>query len=158
MLNADELKHGPGPRLAFLASLDPQVIAEVMVAFANTEGGIFVLGLQPDGQPVTGTMISEEGVQKALETAENLFNPGIVIEDWKELELEEADSADNDPLGRVVISANETRQPLETVARSSEPSSAPSESAALEIPAPQAAVVAVPIDKEASASTDGSAK
>lgn len=179
MLNADELKHGPGPRLAFLASLDPQVIAEVMVAFANTEGGIFVLGMQADGQPVTGTMISEAGVQKALETAENLFNPGIVIEDWKELELEDTDSADNDPLGRVVIMANETPQPLETAARSSEAASAQSEkapdaappvtssegakpdSAALDMPAPQSAVVAIPLDTDASPilmSTDGSAK
>ena len=114
MLNADELKHGSGPRLAFLASLDPQAMAEVMVAFANTEGGIFVLGLEANGQPVTGTILSQEAVQKALEAAENLFNPGIVIEDWKELELEDEVFADTDPSGRIVIPANGT-PPLATI-------------------------------------------
>ncbi|GEM_PF-190954 len=114
MLNADELKQGPGPRLAFLGSLDAQILAEIMVSFANTEGGIIVLGLDANGQPSAGT-ISAEGVQKVLESAENLFNPGIVIEAWQVLTIEDDYFFDEAALGRVIIPANPVSKSAEGV-------------------------------------------
>ena len=45
MLNPEFLKNGPGPRLAFLEKPEARLIAEAMVAFANTEGGTIIVGL-----------------------------------------------------------------------------------------------------------------
>lgn len=39
MINPELIKEGQGPRMVFLEQPDSQVIAETLVALANTEGG-----------------------------------------------------------------------------------------------------------------------
>ncbi|NJR12755.1 hypothetical protein HC776_02515, partial [bacterium] len=61
-------------------------------------------------QPSRGLDISDDDVQKLLEAAENLFNPGIVIEEWAELDIDEEDLLRLDMLrleGRTIIPASE---------------------------------------------------
>jgi len=86
MANAEILKSGEGPRLAFLQSADATKIAETLVAFANTEGGMIVVGLESDGTPVTDK-IEGKDIDNALKEADDLYNPPVVIEKWEEIPL-----------------------------------------------------------------------
>ena len=76
MLNPDFLKNGPGPRLAFIEIPDAKLIAETLVAFANTEGGTLVVGLKHNGD--AGVKIESEALPKALKEADSLCSPSIV--------------------------------------------------------------------------------
>ena len=44
------LKQRPGQRLAFLAEADVEILAECLVALANGDGGLIVLGLNENGR------------------------------------------------------------------------------------------------------------
>ena len=80
-----------GPRLAFLQAADADLIAENMVAFANTEGGTIIVGLQADGTP-SNTPANGFEIEKALRRADDLYNPPVVIEKWGEVALQTAES------------------------------------------------------------------
>jgi ATP-dependent DNA helicase RecG len=89
MLNPDLIKSGEGPRLAFLEKAEPQYLAETLVAFANTEGGTVVIGVQEDGTPVK----PEPDVKKldaALKEADASCNPSVVVGTWERIEMDEA--------------------------------------------------------------------
>ncbi len=81
------IESGEGPRLAFVHAADAGLIAENMVAFANTEGGIIIVGLQADGRPST-TLIESQEIDSVLKRADDLYNPPVVAEEWKEVVLE----------------------------------------------------------------------
>ena len=87
MSSSELVKAGEGPRLAFVQTTDAAIIAENMVAFANTEGGVIVVGLQPDGTPSTSR---PEGpnLDEVLRLADDLYNPPVVIENWEEFTVE----------------------------------------------------------------------
>jgi len=78
---------GEGPRLAFVPAADANLIAENMVAFANTEGGIIIVGLQADGAPAATRTTSHE-IDRVLKQADDLYSPPVVIENWEEAVLE----------------------------------------------------------------------
>ena len=73
MSNKDLIKSGQGPRTAFLEKADAQVMAETMVAFANTEGGTLVIGVNKDGEPVP-KKIETDVLEKALKEADFVYS------------------------------------------------------------------------------------
>lgn len=79
-----------GPRLAFARVADADVIAENMVAFANTEGGTIIVGLQADGT-ISNAPANSCEIERALRRAEDLYNPPVVIERRGEIVLQSAE-------------------------------------------------------------------
>ncbi len=69
------LKEKPGSRLAFLPAADIEPLAECLVALANGDGGLIVLGLDDNGRPTTP--IWEEEAEGALREAAGLCRPPV---------------------------------------------------------------------------------
>ncbi|MCA9908633.1 MAG: putative DNA binding domain-containing protein [Anaerolineae bacterium] len=86
MLNPDFLKSGQGPRLAFMESASADKLAELLVAFANTDGGMIVIGLKSDG--TYEATIERDVLTKALKEAEALCSPVVTTGSWEDVELE----------------------------------------------------------------------
>jgi len=84
MLTIEQIKRGTGSRLAFMEKADTKKIAETMLAFANTEGGIIVLGLTEKGKP-SSTKIRIEQIQQLLKALDDMLSPPVVIDQWEEL-------------------------------------------------------------------------
>ena len=79
-----------GPRLAHVPRADAALIAENMVAFANTEGGVIIVGHDAGGSPVSAP--AENGdIDRVLRHAESLYNPPVVVEHWEEIAREPSD-------------------------------------------------------------------
>lgn len=86
MATLDLLKHGQGPLVAFLPKADAKTIAETLIAFANTEGGTIVIGVNDDGKP-SRARVDSDLLQKALRSADELYNPTVVLDRWEELQM-----------------------------------------------------------------------
>ncbi|MBE0689949.1 MAG: putative DNA binding domain-containing protein [Anaerolineae bacterium] len=86
MLNPDFLKSGQGPRLAFLETAVADKLAEMLVAFANTDGGMIVIGLKSDGD--YAATIERDALTKTLKEAEELCSPMVTTGSWEDVELE----------------------------------------------------------------------
>lgn len=121
MLNIDLIKAGQGPRVAFLDKTDSKAIAEALVAFANTEGGTLVIGVDDEGKPVK-QKTDHAALETALKEADDLCNPTVVVGTWEEIEIEgEKTFALRVPRsielhaltdGRVLIRSGTTNRPL----------------------------------------------
>ncbi|MDE0198355.1 MAG: putative DNA binding domain-containing protein [Caldilineaceae bacterium] len=75
----------PGPRHAFLPRLNPDSLAETLVAFANGEGGTVVLGVDANGS--RGDQLVGDDVEGALRAALALCRPPMRTE-WQEEETQ----------------------------------------------------------------------
>lgn len=100
MINLELIREGQGPRMAFLELADSQVIAETLVALANTEGGTIVIGLKANGEPADDTPVSD-AMQSAMRGAENLYNPPVVVDQWEEIQLNLQDNNKSIDNGKV---------------------------------------------------------
>ena len=75
----------PGPRHAFLPRLNPDSLAETLVAFANGEGGTVILGVDANGGQ--GDQLVGDEVEGALRAALALCRPPMRTE-WQEEETQ----------------------------------------------------------------------
>lgn len=77
------LKKNPGQRLAYLPGADVELLAECLVAFANGDGGMIVLGVDEDGRIIDS--IWEEEAEGALHRALELCQPPVPTH-WQPIE------------------------------------------------------------------------
>ncbi len=75
--------HQPGSRLAFLPNAEVESLAECLIAFANGEGGLIVIGLDEEGKPTE--TIWEEEAEGALLEATRLCRPPVPTQ-WQMVE------------------------------------------------------------------------
>jgi len=73
----------PGPLTAYLPDAVPERLAECLVAFANSDGGTVIVGLDEKGQAVQ--RVYAEELEGALKSAERLCRPPVVT-GWEQLE------------------------------------------------------------------------
>ncbi len=66
---------GEGPRTAILPEVDDDLLAETLTAFANSDGGTLLVGLDATGQP-TGR-VSPDEMEGALRVAETHCHPPV---------------------------------------------------------------------------------
>ncbi len=86
MLDPNALQNGPSSRLEFIPDPTAEALAEVLVSFANTDGGTIVVGLDPSGEYV-GQAYSED-LEGILREAEKMCRPPVVIGHWEQFEME----------------------------------------------------------------------
>ncbi len=77
------IKRGEGPGLAILAAVDNESLAELLVAFANTDGGAILIGVDGQGQ-ATGEVMAEE-LEGALRMAQARCRPPVQT-NWQQME------------------------------------------------------------------------
>ncbi len=96
MNNAEFMSGGEGPRLAFVHAANADQIAENMVAFANTEGGVIVVGVQSDGNPAS-TPPNVAEIDHVLKLADDLYNPPVVTEKLEQIHIQTFENAPDLP-------------------------------------------------------------
>ncbi len=90
MLN-ELVAKGPGPLVEYLAEPDIDALAETLVAFANSDGGTIVVGVDPKGRP-TGAVYPDE-LDQALRAGAARCRPPVQT-DWYQEET---------PAGMVIL-------------------------------------------------------
>ena len=96
MTVSEFIRGGEGPRLAFVDSANAVQIAENMVAFANTEGGVIVLGLQSDGHSDAASPEVSE-IDRVLTLADDLYNPPVVTEKLEQIHFQTIEDRPDPP-------------------------------------------------------------
>ena len=80
------LRKKPGPRLVYLPDAEAEVLAECLVAFANGDGGLIVLGVDERGQ--TTQEIWSEEAEGGLREAASLCRPPVPSR-WQPIETQD---------------------------------------------------------------------
>lgn len=88
MMYPGMIKTGQGSRVAFLDKADSRLLAETMVAFANTEGGTIIIGLKDNGE-LSKSKIDTSRLEEALKEADELCSPAVVVGNWEEMDIEQ---------------------------------------------------------------------
>ncbi len=119
MTFAHLLQKGPGQTVEFLPELDTDALAEVLVAFANGDGGTVLIGVSAQGE-VNGSLLDED-VEEALRGALSQCRPPVRTE-WRQVDtpqgpvitLEVPRSTELHTLadGRVLIRSGARNRPL----------------------------------------------
>ncbi|MCZ7667996.1 MAG: ATP-binding protein [Chloroflexi bacterium] len=78
------LKQPPGLRLIYLPFAEPETLAECLVALANGDGGLIVLGVDGQGKP--SHPIWEEEAEGALREAASYCRPPVLVQ-WQPVEV-----------------------------------------------------------------------
>lgn len=73
----------PGHQWAYIVDGEPGAIAETLVAFANSDGGWLVLGINAEG--AAGAFMSDDEAADAVRKAERLCRPPVRTVDWQPL-------------------------------------------------------------------------
>jgi len=84
VISRDVLQRGPGSSVAVLQALDVELLAETMVAFANADGGVIVIGVDETGR-ATGAVYPDE-VEEAIHSAVRQSRPIVQVE-WQQEEI-----------------------------------------------------------------------
>ncbi|MCX7670997.1 MAG: ATP-binding protein, partial [Anaerolineae bacterium] len=77
------LRRGPGLQLEIMTTPSAERLAETMIAFANTDGGSILLGVDAQGQ-ITGALAPEDA-ESLLRAALAQCRP-LVITHWEQFE------------------------------------------------------------------------
>lgn len=88
MPNPDFIQAGQGPRTAFFEKVDIQKLAETLVAFSNTEGGLVAIGLNDKGK-LLNNKIERDDIEKALKETDAICNPPVVVGNIEQVKLDE---------------------------------------------------------------------
>ncbi len=96
MTDSEFIWGGEGPRLAFVDSANTVQIAENMVAFANTEGGVIVVGVQSDGNSGPAPPEVSE-IDRVLKLADELYNPPVVTEKLEQIHFQTIEDRPDPP-------------------------------------------------------------
>lgn len=109
----------PGPLVAYLPTAAAEPLAECLVAFANTDGGSIIIGVDEKGRVQNG--VYPEELESALKAAERLCRPPVVT-GWEQIETQSGTAyAINVPRspelhsledGRVLIRVGAENRPL----------------------------------------------
>lgn len=75
----------PGHQWAYIANSEPTAIAETLVAFANSDGGWLVLGIDAEGG--LGALRTDDEMADAVRAAERLCRPPVRTVDWQQREV-----------------------------------------------------------------------
>jgi ATP-dependent DNA helicase RecG len=118
-MRASPYDRQPGQMLALMAEPDPQLLAETLVALANSDGGIVLIGVDDSGQ-ATGQVYEDE-IEGALQVAAQECRPPVEIR-WHQAAAEDglafaivvARSPELHSLadGRVLVRAGVENRPL----------------------------------------------
>jgi ATP-dependent DNA helicase RecG len=85
-MRASPYDRQPGQMLALMAEPDPQLLAETLVALANSDGGIVLIGVDDTGQ-ATGQVYEEE-IEGALQVAVQECRPPVEVR-WHQAAAED---------------------------------------------------------------------
>jgi len=80
------VKQPAGPKWAYLADSNPEKLAETLVAFANSDGGTLVLGMNEHGR--LGGLLAGDEAEETLRAALRLCRPPVHT-DWQQEQMPE---------------------------------------------------------------------